>query len=229
VNQGGIAAADYIAVWNGTGWASVGGGITGVGVFGMGVEAGGLLHVGGVFTTVNGITPPDSHVIWNGSTFLFSDIDLPGPASLEALAFGNDGTLTLGIDQTIGTTATAAAITTATNSTPGYVYPRLVINGPSSGTSRIYQIVNYTTGFGVWLNLTLSPGEVATLNFDPQAPSFTTTFQGDITSKILPGSQPALMYLAPGSNSISFFAASSTVAATLSWQKRYNGTADLVN
>ena len=75
----------------------------------------------------------------------------------------------------------------------------------------------------------MSVGEVITLVFDPQSQSFTSTFQGDITSKILPGSNTAQFYLAPGSNTISFFAASSTVVAVMSWQRRYAGYADLIN
>ena len=221
---GGVSAPN-IAQWNGTGWATVGTLNNTVGKLIVGER--GNVYASGDFTTANGITLPDRSARWNGSTWLPLDIDLPGSAANTAAVTARDGTMYMAFKAS--GTATAAAITSVTNDAPGYVWPKLVINGPSASTSRIYQIVNYTTGFGVWLNLTLSPGEVATLNFDPQAPSFTTTFQGDITNKILPGSQPALMYLAPGSNSISFYAAQSTVTATLSWQKRYNGLADLVN
>jgi hypothetical protein len=222
---GGVSAAN-IAAWNGTGWTPLGSG-TGGAVLTVFMTPDKTLYAAGGFTVAGGITLPDRTARWNGSTWLPSDADLPGSGQINAVAVRNDGNIVFGYS-TISSAITAA-VTTVTNDTPGYVYPRLVINGPSSGTSRIYQIINYTTGFGVWLNLTLSPGEVATFNFDPQALSFTTTFQGDVTGMILPGSQLALMYLAPGSNAISFFAASSTVVATLSWQKRYNGTADLVN
>lgn len=221
---GGVSAPN-IAQWNGTGWATMGtlnGNVTR-----LFAGQNGLLYTSGDFTTANSITLPDRAAVWNGSTWLPIDVDVTGSSSMSAAVTAPDGTLYLAF-KTSGT-ATTAAVTAVTNDTPGFVWPRLVINGPSSGTSRIYQIVNYTTNVGVYLNLTLSAGEVATLDFNPQAPSFTTTFQGDITNTILPGSQPALLYLAPGSNSISFFAASSTVTATLSWQKRYNGVADLVN
>ena len=105
----------------------------------------------------------------------------------------------------------------ATNSAPGFVYPKLVIKGPSSGTSSIYQIVNYTTGYGIWLNLTISAGETITITTDPQQPSAVSSAHGDVSWAILPGSQPAYLYLAPGSNVISFYASASTVTAILSW------------
>lgn len=222
----GSASLSHIGAWNGTSWSQLGTGLNND-LYAMSLAPDGTLYASGTFTTAGGIVLPDSMARWNGSAWLPLDVDLPGSATVYVIKAVIDGSIYLGFDQS--GTATAAANTNVTNDTPSYVYPRLIINGPSSGTSRIYQIVNYTTGFGIWLNLTLNAGEVATLDFNPQAPSFTTTFQGDITNKILPGSQSALFYLAPGVNTISFFAASSTVVATLSWQRRCNGVADLVN
>jgi hypothetical protein len=215
-----------IAAWNGSAWSPLGTGMDAT-VYYLSVGYDGLIYASGLFTTAGGVTVPDHVAKWNGSAWLPLDVDFPGSATVYVIRPLLDGRIIAGFDTT--GSAIAAGITTCTNVTPGIVYPRIVINGPSSGTSRIYQIVNASTGIGVWFNLTLSVGEVATLIFDPQNPSFTTTFQGDITSKILPGSQPSLFYLAPGANAISFFAASSTVTALISWQNHYNGVADLCN
>ena len=38
---------------------------------------------------------------------------------------------------------------TATNNSPVIVYPKLTINGPTAGTSRIYSIRNYTSGITI--------------------------------------------------------------------------------
>ena len=100
-------------------------------------------------------------------------------------------------------------------------YPTIVINGPSSGTSRIYQIVNYTTGRAIYLNLTLIAGETARMVLAPDNLSFTSDFQGNIASAIMQGSNTADFFLQPGANLMSFFSASSTVVATLYYRPNY--------
>lgn len=228
---GGIAVT-YNAIWNGANWAAFGPGLNAL-TNAIGRGFGQTLYYGGAFSVAGSptMTLNDGLATWLGNAFAFPDVDLGGAATVYAITQAGDGTLYLGSDGT--SPAIAAGITAVTNSAPGYVYPRLVITGPSSGSSRIYQIINYTTGYGVWLNYTINAGEQAIFDFDPQHLSFRTTApgyddNGNLAHTIIPGSQPSLMYLAPGSNSISFFAASSTVTATLSWQTRYNGIADLV-
>lgn len=224
---GGVSAAN-IARWNGTSWTPLGSG-TNNSVTSLAVAPGGNIYVGGSFSTAGGLTLPDDFAIWNGSAWIPPDVNLPTTsAQVNAVLPAPDDTLYLGFN-TSGT-AEAPTITSVTNSTPGYVWPVLVITGPVGSAARLYQIVNRTTRVGIWLNnLIISGGETMTLNTDPANFSFTSTFQGDLTSAILPGSQPALFYLAPGANNISFYANSSSVTATLRWKKRYNGSADLVN
>jgi hypothetical protein len=226
--------------WTGASWIQIGtitGGATGIDKIG-GVPTNGsffpgaILTVGGSFTTVNGITFSDGFGIWNGTNLIPADVDLPGTATVQAMAGTPDGVLVIGYTTT--GTATAAAVTTVSNTGPSAVWPRLVIKGPSSGTSRIYQVVNYTTGAGIYLNYTIKSGETAIFIFDPQNPQFFTTApgyddNGDLSYTILPGSTPSQFFLVPGNNAISFFSSASTVTATLSWPTRYNGTADLVN
>lgn len=222
---GGISAS-FIARWNGVSWSPLGTGVNAI-VSSLAQRADGALFASGIFTTAGGIVTPDSSALWNGSAWIPLDVDLPSSATVQASLTTPDGSLYLGY--TTAGTATAAGITTVTNDTPGVVYPRVIIKGPSSGTSRIYQLVNFTTGIGLWLNLTINAGETVTIDTDPQHPSFTSDFQGDLTGTILPGSSTTPFYLASGANSISFFAAAASVTATPSWQRRYNGWADLVN
>lgn len=222
---GGITVA-YNAQWNGNAWSPLGPGLNAL-MYALGSGPGQTLYYGGGFSTAGGYTLNDGLALWLGTVFAFPDIDLGGTAGVFSIAQLSDGTLYLGSDSS--TPATAAGITAVTNPTPNVVYPRLVMKGPSSGTSRIYQLINRTTGFGVYLDLTLSAGETATLNTDPSNFSFVSDFQGDLTRAILPGSQRDFLYLAPGANSISFFAAAASVTATMSWRNQYNGIADLVN
>lgn len=226
VVAGGVTV-NYIATWNGTAFSPLGTGMDNL-VSQLMFDFAGTLWAGGTFSTAGGVVLPDGGARWNGSAWLPPDIDFPGTPNILAMRAAPDGTVTFAYN-TSGS-ATAAVNVTVTNDTPGIVYPTVVIKGPTSGAAaRVYQIVNYTTGFGVWLSLSLNVGETATLIFNPTNPSYTSTFQGDITNTILPGSQPSLMYLAPGVNTVSFFAASSTIVGTVISQKRYNGMADLVN
>jgi hypothetical protein len=72
----------------------------------------------------------------------------------------------------------------------------------------------------------INAGETARLLLNPAQLSFTSDFQGDINGKILSGSAEADFFLQPGANTISFFAASSTVTAVLQWPILYNSIDD---
>lgn len=224
---GGVAV-NLIAQWNGNSWTPLGTGLTGGSSIVYKIAAGpnGLLHVGGSFNTAGGISLTDAFAAWNGSTWLRPDVDFAGFPSIRGLAFAADGAVTVSLDGQ-STPTPAAAITTVTNDGSAKVYPTLVIKGPTTGTSLIYQIINYTTGRAIYLNYTINAGETAILVFQPDNLSFTSDFQGNIASKILPGSNTADFFLQPGANSISFFAASSSVTAVLQWQDCYNNLVDL--
>ena len=214
---GGVSA-NRIAVWNGVGWAPLGTGVGGS-VSKIAVMTDGRLLVGGSFTTAGGITVPDAFAIWNGAAWTYADVDLPGVPNVFAILVTPDNTVYIGFTTT--GTATSAAVTTVTNSGSVDTYPTLTIYGPSSGTARIYQLVNTTTGAAIYLNLTLNAGEVATLTLNPTNLTFVSTFRGNILNTILPGSQQAFWNLQPGANTISFFAASNTVVAVLEWLIAY--------
>jgi len=179
-----------------------------------------LIYFGGVMVDpVNGVILPDSVAIYQGSVTSALDVNLPGVATILAIAQRIDGTLVLGYDTT--GTAVAAGITTLTNTGTAKSYPTLRIAGPSSGTSRIYQIINETTGRAIYLNYTIAAGETATLQFTPDNLSFQSNFSGNIASKILPGSSEADLFLQPGTNIISLYSADNTVTAALYWRPAF--------
>ena len=213
---GGVAAS-YVASYNGTVWTPLGTGAD-ARIRGIAVSPAGNVYVSGLFTTIGGITPPDHAAMWNGSAWVFLDIDTPWNEIFD-IKIKPDGTLVLAGD-TAGS-STAAGITTVTNNGTAETPPTIIIRGPSSGSSRIYQLVNTTTGAAIYFNYTIQSGETATLILDPKNLSFTSTFRGNIYNTILPGSQSAQFVLQPGSNTISFFAAASTVTAVMTWQTRY--------
>lgn len=181
-----------------------------------------LIYTCGDFTAVNGVTVADSLYAWNGAAAIPPDVDLPGTAGttiVGTVASFSDGSVVVAFNATGA--ATAAGITTASNASTAGVYPRLTIRGPSSGTSRIYSLINTITGAAIYLNYTISAGEKAVLTLDPKNVTFISTFQGNILNTILPGSQTTSFILQPGDNAISFFAASSSVTAVLDWQIGY--------
>jgi hypothetical protein len=210
---GGITA-DRIARWNGVSWEAVGSGVNGTVTF---LTAGpdGSIYVMGQFTTAGGMTLPDRLAIWNGATWTYLDIDTPW-TDIFAVAIKKDSSqITIGGTGT--GSATTASITTVNHPGSDVAYPIVKITGPSSGTARIYSLRNLTTNQSIFLNLTLNVGEVATLNTDPFNLSFVSTFQGNILSTILPGSNLPGFNLQKGDNTIAFFTASTTPTATLTW------------
>ncbi len=67
-NAGGIAAADRVAVWNGSTWAAVGAGLTNGSVNAIAVD-GTNVYVGGAFVNAGGDANADNLAVWNGSAW----------------------------------------------------------------------------------------------------------------------------------------------------------------
>lgn len=220
---GGVSAPN-LGRWNGVGFEDLGSILDGS-VDSMAFDRSGALHLLGTFTSANGVTLPDNFARMTGRIVVAQDVDLPSatpfgllpePAGGLYVAFSSSGT------------AIAAGLTTVTNEGTAKTYPTLIIKGPSSGSSRIYQIANTTTNRAIYLNYTIQSGETARLSFEPDNLSFESNFQGNIARTILPGSNEADFFLQPGENAISLFAASSTVTATMTWRPRYGRVDDLM-
>lgn len=214
---GGVTAGG-VAAFNGVQWRQLGSGFSSPGIDtpnAMAVRADGVLLIASSGSVVDPGTPGQLFM-WDGSAFV--DLGVTGLSSGDAVVIAPDGTVYAGVSGT----ATAAGITTATNTGTADMYPRLVISGPSSGTSRIYNMTNMTTGAAIYFNYTINAGETATLILDPTNISFASDFQGNIISKILPGSNTSNFLIQPGANTIGFLAASSTVTAAMSWTTGYS-------
>lgn len=216
---GGSASGSNLWRYNGVGWTQIGQ-VGGAGQTLWGIAAlGDGLYVSGTFTSAAGVALADRFGFWNGSALVGADVDLPGTPTIYAVRAFRDGSLALGYDTT-GSALTAAR-TSITNSGAGRAWPILTLTGPSSGTARIYQVANVTTGRALYLNLTLNAGEQVTINCDPDVLSVVSTFQGDVSSALLPGSQEADFFVQPGVNSISMFASAASVGATLRWRPTF--------
>jgi hypothetical protein len=217
------AGYPYIAQWNGSGWRGLGAGIDNLGT-GLLASSDGLLYVGGTFTASGNYVFPDSFAIWNRSAFVGTGVDLPAASNVRTIVQATDGTITIGYNQT--GTATATANTTATNDGTARAYPTITITGPSSGTSKLYELINRTNGKSLYLSYTINSGETLTIRTSPNGTTISSSFRGDVTSAIQSGSSPDFA-LEKGDNTISFFAASSTVTAVMYWSLAFQSVADL--
>lgn len=216
---GGISA-NRVAYYNGVTWFPLGSGLNnGINLRALSFDTHGLLYVGGDFTTAGGITTPTGSAVWNGAAWVYSDIIPAATAHMYGALSVPNGQFYIGTIN--GGSAIGPGISTITNSGTARSYPTITILGPSSGTARIYSIFNATTNRNIWLNLTISAGETVTLSFTPDNLSFTSTFQGNIASSILAGSNTADFFLQPGANSIAFLSGSSSVTATLYYRPGY--------
>lgn len=218
-----------IARWNGSQWLSLGLGISGSSAFvsEMVFAADGLLYIAGSFTTVNGsIGVTDGFAAWNGSAWILPDIDLPGSTSIPALTATPGGGLLLG---TLNSTAnaTAALVNTLTYTATAPTYPVFYISGPSSGTTALYQLRSYTTRRILSFNLTILPGELITIRCSPTGTLVTSSFRGDISNAVIPGSSGDF-YLVKGANSIAVFTTGSAITMNAVWPKQYASTEELI-
>lgn len=207
-----------VGAWNGSQWQSLMPGTTNASASQLlALRDGTLLAWGQPFTTT--LTFPDNLGVWNGATWALPDFYTGGTTSFRGLYETADGALYIGFS--VQRTPTVAGIAIATNAGGARTYPRITIQGPSSGTARIYTLRNVTADRSMQFNLQISAGETIVLTFEPDNLSFVSDFQGDITTRILPGSQQADFFLQNGANSIALYGSNSTVTATMEWRTLY--------
>jgi hypothetical protein len=95
-----VAAADYIAKWNGTAWSAVGAPSVGAGYpNSIAIDSQDNIVVGGLFTNFAGDADADYLARWNGSAWADLGSGTQG-GDVYALAFGQDDILYIGGDFT---------------------------------------------------------------------------------------------------------------------------------
>jgi hypothetical protein len=221
---GGVTVSNIAQSTNG-GWATMGGGIVGDGVYWLGVTPDGLLYASGKnWSSVGGIVPPDSLATWNGSTWVPSPVNPPDTGThandVYRMVVLRDGSMLLNWATqtgtgTFGTTLTAEAITSITNSGSANAYPVIDIAGPGT----LYSIANLTTGQRIsFSGCTLATSETARLDLRPGRKTFVGLLR-QLISTILPGSDLSTFCLVPGVNRIAVYDTGGTM--TTHWKPRY--------
>ena len=222
---GGVTGTSAVAHWTGVNWEALGSGmgVSTPAVYDMVEDEDGRLWVVGNFTQASGITLADRMAVWNRSTWVHPDVDLPGTSSVVALCVADTGDLYIGFEDT-GTTVNGSALTTVTNSTAAEVYPQIVVSRSGGTSATVQWIENETIGAILYVNHSLADGETLTIDLTPGARSVVSSVHGPIMSAILQASDLADFKLAPGENTIRAFvqtAGSPTVTAYMQWQNRH--------
>lgn len=223
LTAGGVAVSG-IAAWNGVQWKGVGSGFASPGVNrpeAMVVRSDGTLLIATADAAVAPGSPEDLFA-WNGSTFITIGIVPAGNGT--AIAVAPDGTLYAAF--AVAAAATVSGVVTATNGGTAEMYPTVTIVGPTAGTARLYELINATTNTAIYLNYTIAAGEIVRLTLNPTNVTLTSSFQGNIISAILSGSQTTNFVIQPGANRLLFLASDATVTATLWWPIGYGNVND---
>ena len=173
-SAGGVSCA-YVAVWNGAAFAPLSTGVDAIVRTLIELPSGSIL-AGGDFTTAGGLALTDRIALWNGYTWAPLDLNWPGSPATLALAYYN-GALYASINST-GGTATAAGITSITNTGLSEVYPDVSVIGPSSSTATLQWLENQTVDSTLYFNLTVNTLETIGVSFVPGDKTVRTLWAG---------------------------------------------------
>ncbi len=210
------------AVWNGVQHQPLGAGLGGDSWSLSINQTTGDVTYGGAFAAAGSIAAPANYAVWNGASWTLPDILFTSSGfaagTVYAMLQTSDGALYIGGDF-IGTTS-AAAVGTIVNTGRAEVYPTMRIRNLGAGTARLYQLLNTTTGDGIYFNYVMQSGESALLTLQPGNRSFQSSAQGNVFGLILPGSNLATFALLPGTNYISHLNDGGTVETSFFWQPR---------
>lgn len=220
---------NLVARWNGSDWQSLAGGLTGGTAIVLRLEFGidGLLYAGGSLTTAGGITTSESYAIWNGSSWILPDTANIGNVTTLAFQANVNGKLYFAFRAVAAGAKSGAAVNTLTNNGTALTYPTFTITGPSSSTTRLHQIRNYTTGEILSFDLTIAALEEITIRCEAGLTVITSTFRGDISHLLLSGSA-ATCTLLRGSNAVAVFTTGSAITMVSVWPLQYASADDLV-
>jgi hypothetical protein len=232
-NADGIADADGIVKWTSQAFEAVGGGVSltaGTGVVNsLALAPSGLILVGGDFDGAGELVTLSGLVIWNGSSWINTDVALPAPTQVLWSTFGqSDPVVTDIYDIWIGFSNTGSAtfdgtITVANDGTQD-AYPTITISRSGGTSASVISIRNESLGLEILFNYSLLDGETLTIDLSPTNKSVTSSIFGLRLDAVLPNSDFGIWRLRPGDNLISCFvdvAGGSTIVGTIVHSDQY--------
>jgi hypothetical protein len=213
----GGGSANAIAGWNGAQWTALGSGLLAASARRAWAGSSGALAVVGGFGTAGGVPTPSGAAIWTGAAWVPIDL-LGATTNIRAIAVDARGTTYISLANGALNNGTAAAVVDLVNHGAAAVYPTLRVRNTGATLVRLYQLLNITTGDGVFFNYSLLAGEEIVLKLQPGQRSFRSSFRGNIFGAIMGGSDLASWRLSPGTNAVSFLADSLNLQTDLYWQ-----------
>ncbi len=168
-----------------------------------------------------GYAAPFGYAIWNGYSWLPPDMKFITGNGTAVYALAQDAAGTVYVGGGFNGTAVRASLARVVNRGMGDSYPVLRVRNTGNSAGRMYQLLNITTGDDLYFDLILGAGEQATLDLRPESLNFTSSVKGTIVGAILGGSNLSTWRLAPGTNTVSFFADSADIRADLFWRPRH--------
>ena len=221
---GSFTTYSYIAVWNGSAWSNLGTGLNGA-CRTIYASDDGKIYVGGDFSTAGDSSGTDGAAVWSGSSWVHTDINLPGSPNVKYFFASIDGTLYIGFGNS--GTAGFSGITTIDYDGTERAYPTIIISRSGGTYAILRNITNETTGARLYFDYSLLDGERITIDTRPSQQKITSSIFGDIYGTLFPSSDFGNFYIMPGNsgtmtNVFSFFVRSdATVNANMTYKKTY--------
>lgn len=162
-----------------------------------------------------------------GSTWLPLDVMVPTTTSYITTSYiTQSGGLYIGFSGR-GTSRTSL-VTSVTYNGSSRGYPRITVSHDQADPIALYEITNITTGKSIhFQRLFLRQNEVVEINFSLRGLTFKSSYRGDISTYILPGSTETEMILIPGENDISIIS-SDALTFLLFWKESHETLKTLV-
>jgi len=197
----GLQSVPHVAVWNGSIWQPLGSGMETTGeVYSIDLAPNGDLMALGNFTEAGGLDTKNG-ALWNGSTWVSLDI-IPNGVWLDGLFNPDNGNVYLsgeGNTTTGDSNAIFSGVTLVDNAGTAEVSPVIYVLG--QGTLR--RIENWTTKKRMFLELDILDDEEVFIDFGRA--QIRSTVRGDLSHRILSGSDFKAFTLIPGENKIITF------------------------
>lgn len=194
---------NHIAKWNQYAYEALGAGMNAT-VRSLSVTPNGTLWAGGEFATAGGHQALRL-ASWNGSSWNRAPVTLPNSPIVYAISTPDEYTMMLGYDN-FGT-ATTNTLVTITPTATTKTYPTITFaNSAGSIGTQVHEWANLTTGEIIsFRDLHVLGGETITADLRPGHKTLTSSWRGNLSHHILPGSKFASFGLLPASNEISIY------------------------
>lgn len=169
-------------------------------------------------------TSAEGFATWNGTSWMHIDAKSETTGFLTAIDFDKLGNIYIGGHNFDGAQASACTIVENTGTANARPVIEIVgeevedTEGAYNDLWRILWIKNESTDRTIFLDLPINCEEIITIDFRYNRNTITSNVRGNMNNAILPGSEMADFYLAPGYNAITVFTPAGYLKSRIWWQ-----------